>query len=133
CLQFPDLADDYMANLLHASDIWTENPGSRKEYRRRFPETKYGYWKSFVSKRLGFPLYCSTSAWVAPATIEIDAALTSYGFLQPRPPIRLDPAQLFRIEGHPALLVTEQQAVSVPDAPLKHASHFTAELQPFGN
>lgn len=131
-LRFPDLADDYMANLLHAADVWDDTPGSRTRYQKQFPETKFGYWKSFASTRFGFPLYCSSEAWVAPPNVDLTVAISSYGFGEPRPQISFDPAQITKIDGQPALLVSDCQAVPVPQSAILDATRFTSALQPFG-
>lgn len=131
-LRFPDLADDYMANLLHAADIWDENPGSRKKYRKKFPETKYKYWKSFASCRFGFPLYCSSLAWVAPASVDLATALSSYAFGELRTKINFDPARFVKIDHRTSLLISEHQAAPVPYKAIKDAVRFTANVRPFG-
>jgi hypothetical protein len=132
CLHFPDLADDYMANLLHAADIWEENPGSRRRYEKKFPETKYGYSKSFGSKQFGFPLYLSPVAWAAPPSVDLAAVLSTYGFAEPRRNVELEPAQVIQLDGHAALLVSEHQAVPAPVSATNDASHFTMKCRPFG-
>lgn len=131
-VHFPELADSYMANLLHASAIWEGNDAKR-EYEQKFPETRFGYWRSFASRQLGFDLFVSAVAWVAPPAADVSGALKEFGLTDLRGPIQFEQARLLRVDGSPPVLLGGSQAIAVaPISEIENASWFTRKLKPFG-
>lgn len=63
---FPELADDYYANLVNGVYLNEEEmaPGELKKIFRKYPERKHGFWKSALSEKLGFPIYVSPGSWI---------------------------------------------------------------------
>jgi hypothetical protein len=129
-LKFPELADDYMANLLHASAPW-ENEEYLKEYNLKFPETKYGFWKSFISPRVGFDLYCSTEAWIAPPESQIDQAFREYGICNKEVTISMLPATIMSFLKLSPILVNDASFAYYPDRNIQSAVNCSEHVSLF--
>ena len=62
---FPELVDDYFANMIGSNYDWSED--EKREAVQRHPEWAYHAWKSPWSHELGFPLFVSPEFWLIPA------------------------------------------------------------------
>jgi hypothetical protein len=67
-LHFPELADDYMVNMIHDSDYGyvLEEPELEELQKHEHPEYYFGFWRSFASQTAGFDIYVSSWAWILP-------------------------------------------------------------------
>jgi hypothetical protein len=63
---FHDLADSYMANWIAGIEDLSLNEGDIEDIYRRYPEQKFGFWRSFVSHHIGYDVYTSPWAWIIP-------------------------------------------------------------------
>lgn len=72
-LVFPDVADDYFANLLNGGIREMELDTSDKS--ELPPEYKYGYWQSTEYNKSDDKVLVSTSCWIAPNNIDLTTLL----------------------------------------------------------
>lgn len=75
--RFPHLADNYLElSVLNADDWWDQEAeeGDAKKY----PEQKFGFWRSCVSNNVGFDVYMSSSTWILPLDADIELLSATY-------------------------------------------------------
>jgi len=73
-LRFPELADSYFANYIHGCE-----PEGIELDTIAHPEYKYMFWRSFLSKEVGFNFYVSSDLWILPVEIDIENLLIEHG------------------------------------------------------
>ncbi len=87
--KFPDLIDDYYANLVNAayyeivSNYFEDEEESffKKEY-KKYPERKYGFWKSASSNNVNSEYFVSTDSWIIPSNSNIERILELYSGIE---------------------------------------------------
>jgi len=85
---FPDLIDSYYANLVNAGyyQIAADYHDDEEEYLetefKKYPERKYGYWKSAASYKLKAEIYVSSEAWIIPTKYGIEEILRDYSGIE---------------------------------------------------
>jgi hypothetical protein len=88
CFVFPELADNYWANLINGA-YWemaseyldSEDEFFKKTY-RKYPEHRYGFGKNAPSKEYNETIYFSTENWIIPPNSNIIQALKVYSGLE---------------------------------------------------
>lgn len=93
-LVYPELIDDYYANLVNGAhfelayeayngDLNDSDEAIEAKYfediYKKYPEQKFGYWKSAFSKTIGHDFYCSTVGWIIPNSSEFSLIVKEYG------------------------------------------------------
>jgi hypothetical protein len=73
-LQFPELADSYLGNYIHGCE-----PEGIKLDTTAHPEYKHMFWRSFLSRRVGFNFYVSSESWILPLEADIENLLVEHG------------------------------------------------------
>lgn len=68
-LYFPELGDKYMANYVIGIEQISDGEEMERMY-FRYPERRYGFWRSFASSHLGYNLYVSSWAWIIPHNLD---------------------------------------------------------------
>lgn len=77
--EFPEFADSYLANWMCAgSDSGMDHEDWESLY-SLYPERRYGFWKSFHSRPLGFDFYVSEEVWILPHDANLSKALRTVG------------------------------------------------------
>src|SRR5690606_27416987 len=109
-LRFPELAENFLANLLHGSWPW-EDEASLDQYHAQFPESRFFYWKSFTAKMGGLEIYCSPDAWVGNCLVDIEGFLSGRGYWSGDSFNQLEPAEVFNFKGRASLIVSKSNAV----------------------
>lgn len=84
---FPELINNYWANLINgayweiASEYYeSENEFFNKTY-RKYPEHRFGFWKSPISTMFNETIYFSTENWIIPPNTNLIQALKIYSGL----------------------------------------------------
>lgn len=83
CFVFPELINDYWANLINgayfemALEYYSEDEFFKETY-KRYPEHRYGFWKNPFSKEYNETLYFSTEGWIIPPKSNTNNALKIY-------------------------------------------------------
>ncbi len=85
---FPDLINNYWANLINGA-YWEfaseyeelESKFFAKIY-RKYPEHRYGFWKSPLSKDFKEPIFFSTENWIIPPKTRLIESLKIYSGLE---------------------------------------------------
>lgn len=85
---FPELINNYWANLINgayweiASEYYeSENKFFNKTY-KKYPEHRFGFWKSPLSNTFKETIYFSTENWIIPPNTCITDALKTYSGLE---------------------------------------------------
>lgn len=77
----PELMDGYYVNLVEAAYIELGSELGKdflKSEYKKYPERKFGFWKSAYSKTIGQTIYISRESWVIPEKSDIQKFLTEY-------------------------------------------------------
>ncbi|MBN2402762.1 MAG: hypothetical protein JXN64_10220 [Spirochaetes bacterium] len=93
---YPELIDDYYANLINgayyelAHESYEGNLNDEPEkiesayfdkIYTKFPERKYGYWKSAYSKNINQDFFCSTEGWIIPNSSDFTTIVKKYSHI----------------------------------------------------
>ncbi|WP_026691890.1 restriction endonuclease [Peribacillus kribbensis] len=77
-IKFPKIADSFLANYIGGCYFELENEDVIAEI-SRFPERKYGYWRSLFSNSIGFDIYISVNnGWIVPNEVNLKDVLEFY-------------------------------------------------------
>lgn len=85
---FPELINNYWANLINGAywEIASEYNESESKFFnktfRKYPEQRYGFWKSALSKQFKETVYFSTENWIIPPKTNLVDALKIYSGLE---------------------------------------------------
>jgi hypothetical protein len=85
---FPDLINNYWANLINGAywEFASENEESESKFfaktYRKYPEHRYGFWKSPLSKDYREPIFFSTENWIIPPKTPLIESLKIYSGLE---------------------------------------------------
>ncbi len=85
---FPELINNYWANLINGA-YWefaseyeeSESKFFAKTY-KKYPEHRYGFWKSPLSKDFKEPIFFSTENWIIPPKTDLIESLKIYSGLE---------------------------------------------------
>jgi hypothetical protein len=69
--RFPELIDDYFANLINGAYYTYEQANWVQEDLRRYPERRFGFHRSAFSSRIGSSSYASIEGWIVPTTVNL--------------------------------------------------------------
>jgi len=108
--EFPEIIDDYYANLINGAyfELDSENEGFLENEFKKFPERRFGFWKTAHSPKLRADCYVSTDAWIAP--IEVDIHLMIEVIAGQKQKVNFEPAEPLFLN-HIAYLLNEEQLV----------------------
>lgn len=62
-LKFPELGDKYLANFIPGFEQIADGDVVEKMF-MAYPERSFGFWRSFISQKVGYDVYVSTWAWI---------------------------------------------------------------------
>lgn len=85
---FPDLINNYWANLINGAywEFASEHEESESKFftktYRKYPEHRYGFWKSPLSKDFKEPIFFSTENWIIPPKTRLIESLIIYSGLE---------------------------------------------------
>ena len=116
---FPEIIDDYYANLINGHYYQLEPKELSKIY-KKYPERKYGFWKSAFSKTFGSDFYVSPESWIVTKGTDIKKLLEKYSDIKYS--TEFETAELFVINNI-SYLINANNAVYFPfDSFLKSKS-----------
>lgn len=100
-LQFPELADDYFANLINgAYGEYESNYEDPEEFQdgisKRNPEHLFGFWKCMLSGKLKQDFFVSAESWIIPPQSDLVEILNKYSSIEN---IILDDGNIFSLNG----------------------------------
>jgi len=100
-LKFPELADDYFANLIGgAYNEYESNYDDPEEFRntisKETPEHLYGFWKCMYSSTIQEEFYVSGDSWIIPPQSNLKKILKKYSSLTK---LNLEKGNLFSLNG----------------------------------
>lgn len=75
---FPELVDDYYANLVEGAYIEMDVNFNLNEIYSKFPERRFRYWKSAFGRSNGQQFYASTDGWIVPPGVDLQNLLKLY-------------------------------------------------------
>lgn len=110
---FPELINNYWANMINGAycEIATEYHQSESKFfnkiYRKYPEHRFGFWKSPISLSLKDTVYFSTDNWIIPPKTDIHNALKVYSGVSN---IHLDDADKIEYMGK-TILITYSTAI----------------------
>lgn len=85
-LFFPELADNYMANIITGIDDFCLNEEQLQSLYDENPEEEFEFWLSFITPHIGYDVYTSSWAWIIPyrsnkgeVPHDLEQLLTLYG------------------------------------------------------
>ncbi|WP_066835270.1 hypothetical protein [Rufibacter ruber] len=87
---FPELINNYWANLINGAywEMAAEHSESESKFftkaYRKYPEHRYGFWRSPLTISLKEPVYFSTENWIIPPNTDIVRCLHEYSGLEGR-------------------------------------------------
>lgn len=109
----PDLADYFIANFMHGT-LYHEDEAHWNE---RFPTWRHGFWKSALSREIGYDLYTSTNSqgmWIAISDKDkIEDLLSQYGGFS-ETGRKLYFAEYLRLNDESPFLVSARNSVYAP-------------------
>jgi hypothetical protein len=100
-LKFPELADDYFANLINgAYNEYESNYDNPDEFRntiaKETPEHLFGFWKCMHSGAINQDFYVSTESWIIPPASDFTKVLQKYSSIKD---ITLENGNMFSLNG----------------------------------
>lgn len=122
---FPELIDDYYANQVVGVYVEQDYLNDEQFFGtfKKYPERKFGFWKSALSQKVGYTFYVSTESWIVP-----NESLNSiYEYLKVDPS-RFVLAQFLAINYH-YLLVNERFVSLLPYRQLIEAAKCTGTIE----
>lgn len=84
---FPELIDSYYANLVNAGyyEIAADYEDDEEDYLKtefkKYPERKFGFWRSAVSQKLKSEVFVSSDSWIIPSKYDLINILKSYSVI----------------------------------------------------
>lgn len=113
--KFPDLIDDYYANLINAAyyeiagNYFEDDEESffEEEY-KKYPERKYGYWKSASSNTIKSDYFVSTDAWIIPVNSNVEEILKFYSGIENS--LKFEKASIHKYENK-KLIINKSNAI----------------------
>lgn len=101
-LKFPELADDYFANLINgAYSEYESNYDDPDKFRQNIskqnPEHLYGFWKCAHSDIIKQEFYVSSESWIIPPTSSFTEILRKYSSIEN---INLEQGNMFSLNGN---------------------------------
>jgi len=130
-LHFPQLAEDYLANLLCGSWPW-EDDESAQEYRAKFPESEFQYWQSMTAKKKGVRLFCSPYAWIGAPDHDPCETLSKWSYWENSTFDKFKPAKIQHFGNLPPLLLSESSAIVLPSTEIYDALNCSSSVDLFG-
>lgn len=100
---FPDLIDNFYANLVNAgyfqiaADYHEDEEKYLEEEFRKYPERRFGFWKSAASQKLKAEIFVSSDSWIIPAKYDIQKILTEYSGVERK--FEINAAEKFEYKG----------------------------------
>lgn len=111
---FPELVDDFYANLIKGAYVEGDVDFNLDEIYSKFPERKFGYWKSAFGRSNGQYFYTSTDGWIIPPATDLQALLKSYASAPAD--VIFEPAKLIIIDEQ-AYLISDNYVTHFPFGP----------------
>lgn len=105
---FPQLINDYWANLINgayweiASEYYESEDDFFRNTYKKYPEHRFGFWKSAKTKIFREPIYFSTESWIIPPGTDLMRALENYSGLNFK--LEIDDAEKVEYKGEIILL-----------------------------
>lgn len=101
-LKFPELADDYFANLINgAYNEYESNYDDPEEFRNNIlkqnPEHLFGFWKCMCSDTIQQDFYVSSESWIIPPQSDFRMILKKYSSIEES---SFDVGSLFSLNGN---------------------------------
>lgn len=101
-LKFPELADDYFANLINgAYNEYEANYDDPEEFRsnilKQNPEHLFGFWKCMYSDTIQQDFYVSSESWIIPPQSDFKKILKKYSSIEKS---SFDVGSLFSLNGN---------------------------------
>ena len=78
-LRFPDIVDDYLANLINGAYFELDREVFEAQL-TRFPERKYGFWRAAKCNATVERIFLSTGAWIFSTELDLRSSLISLGY-----------------------------------------------------
>ena len=117
-LHFPDLADLYAVNSLAGE--YDVDDRLVDELHTIHSERKYGFWRSFVSYKVGFDCYVSQYCWIIPRDQNATLVMQEYGGFESGFP-SLELAHLLSIGQLPSVLLSKNNLMTFPEQTVREA------------
>jgi len=100
-LKFPELADDYFANLINgAYNEYESNYDDPEEFRNNIlkhnPEHLFGFWKCMYSDTIQQDFYVSSESWIIPPQSDLKEILRRYSSVED---FNLEEGNMFSLDG----------------------------------
>lgn len=100
-LRFPELADDYFANLINGAYLEHESEyGDPEEFysliKKESPEHLFGFWKCMYSDTIRQQFYVSKESWIIPPQSDITEILRKYSSIEE---LNFEEGNLFSLNG----------------------------------
>ncbi|HZH17214.1 MAG TPA: restriction endonuclease [Archangium sp.] len=109
----PELADCFVANFIHGTLYYEEE----ESWNKKFPTWRYGFWKSALSRELGYDLYTSTDSqgvWIVLSDRDkAERLLSRYGGFS-ETGCKLYPAESLRLNDGSPILLSGRSSVYAP-------------------
>lgn len=101
-LKFPELADDYFANLINgAYNEYESDYDNPEEFRsnilKQNPEHLFGFWECMYSDTIQQDFYVSSESWIIPPQSDLKKILKKYSSIEES---RFDEGSLFSLNGN---------------------------------
>lgn len=122
---FPDLINDYWANLINgayweiASEYYESEDDFFRDTYKKHPEHRFGFWRSPKTKIFKDPIYFSTESWIIPPGTNLIEALQNYSGLSFK--IEIDEAERVEYNGQTILLTNNTAVYFKQFEQLQHA------------
>lgn len=111
---FPDLINDYWANLINGAywEIASEYHESENDFfkytYKKHPEHRFGFWRSAKTREFKDPIYFSTESWIIPQGTNLLTGLNKYSGINFK--LEIDDAERIDYDGK-TILLTNNVAV----------------------
>lgn len=100
-LKFPDLADDYFANLINGAyneyESYYDNPEEfRSTILKQNPEHLFGFWKCMYSNTIKQDFYVSSESWIIPPQSDLKKILRKHSSVKD---VIIEEGNMFSLDG----------------------------------
>ncbi len=137
---YPELVDDYYANLIYGAyyelahetydgDLNDDDEVIESKYfeeiYQKYPEQRFGYWKSAFSKNIGNDFFCSREGWIIPNSYNLSRIVEEYAGVSNLKFVKAD----FFVLGNISYIISDGMIIHFPFGSFIHAKRCAHNIQ----
>lgn len=122
---YPEIIDDFYANLVNGAyyELDSEHDNFLENEFKKYPERRFGFWRTPHSGKFGSDCYVSVDAWIAPLNVDIHQMIEAISGQEYQ--VNFEPVEPLFFN-HIAYLLNSEQIVFLPFGHFMKAKSCTA-------